>query len=225
MDSLQVIARQLALLLAGYLVKRGFASADQTGQIENFACSFIIAVVTFIWSKWHLNQKLNTVPPALAGTLTPNQQARLPDSGVLSSTTVPSLIVFLGLSLLVFGTYGCKTQTLDTAGVYGAQTNGIVLYQIDSVLTDAKDTFDVFLKQEDSLHSYLKTNAPAVVSTANTIRRNAPKWFSTAEALRGVYISNPTASNLLSLQTATAVIAVGLTQVTNYAPSLVITNK
>ena len=112
-------------------------------------------------------------------------------------------------------TEGCATK-LDPAGVYGSQTNGMVLYQADLTITTAYNEFDAFLSWETANHAWLVTNAPQVVAAANSIRVNAPKWIASAVALRQSYAANATAENATALNTALSVITTAVSQAQTY---------
>jgi hypothetical protein len=103
---------------------------------------------------------------------------------------------------------GCKT-TLDTAGPYAQPAGGgMFLFMVDRALVDTKDDLTAFLTWERLNHAYLASNAPSVVATADTIRDNAPLWYTNAWLLRSNFVwamasspqDAPGASNSLAAQ-------------------------
>lgn len=93
---------------------------------------------------------------------------------------------------------GCATK-LDSAGVY-AQPNGggMFLFTVDKTLVDSKETLYAFVNWELQNRP---TIPPAVTKAADTIRDQAPLWFTNAYNLRAAYV---TLMNVNSPQTITA---------------------
>lgn len=90
---------------------------------------------------------------------------------------------------------GCAS-TIDQAGVYGSGGNSpfgtndnSFLFISDKTLVDSKDTFTAFLTWELQNRPVLATVAPNVTKVADSIRDNAPLWFTNAYTARTAYIA------------------------------------
>lgn len=159
--------------------------------------------------------KLKTVITVSKKLLMPREEqlakSLLTPSGAMLSWLAMLPLIMLALCFMA----GCATH-LDPTGVYGAQTNGAILFSADSTIVNGYNAMDAFLVWEAANHAFLATNAPAAVKAANTIRAKAPQWRDTAVALRNAYASNATASNATALATGLAVIETAINQTTNY---------
>jgi len=133
-----------------------------------------------------------------------------------------SFLVISGLMGLALP--GCASK-LDSSGVY-AQTNGggMFLFTVDKTLVDSKDTLTAFVTWEYQNRATISAVIPNVTKIADTIREQAPTYFTNAYQLRGAYLasfannaaSQTVASNNLaaSVQTINA-LAMSAGQLTN----------
>jgi hypothetical protein len=104
---------------------------------------------------------------------------------------------------------GCATQ-LDPSGVYrGDQT----LYSADMAIANSFAVFDAFLRYE---HANRANVSPEATEFADRLRRESPKWFKRAVALRDAYALAPSAETRSGLQTSLAVLREAITQTTLY---------
>jgi hypothetical protein len=142
-------------------------------------------------------------------------------------------LLFLQAALIFTSTCtftGCATK-LDPAGPYATNNSpaaALFLLLSDKTLVDSKDTLNVFLTWELQNRSTLATVAPNVTKVADTIRDQAPLYFTNAYLLRSNYVfafnsqpgASSTASNFFSaaVQTISA-LAMSSSQLTNTIPS------
>lgn len=118
-----------------------------------------------------------------------------------------SLIGVLLLTTLF--SIGCQT-TLAPGGAYNGD---VILYQTDKAITTAYTNFDEFLKFELQFRSSLPVEVSRV---ADTIRKNAQKWISSAQSLREAYAADPSIGNKDKLSTAVNVIQAALSESAKY---------
>lgn len=124
----------------------------------------------------------------------------------------------MGLACASLMFTGCGTTTLQSGGAYTDKT----LYTADQTITTSYTVFDTFLKWELTNRAAL-ASVPEVTKFADSIRVNAQKWFSTAEALRDTYAANPTGTNANNLNAAVALISTALAQASQYISTTAIT--
>lgn len=111
---------------------------------------------------------------------------------------------------------GCGKSTLSGTGVYG--TNQF-LFEAEKAVDDSKDALSGFLSWEELNRSILASNnLQSVIKAADSIRVNAPLWFTNAVTACNLYsnavalaqdaativnTSNSLAANITLLQTET----------------------
>lgn len=110
-------------------------------------------------------------------------------------------IALTGLMLWLVA--GCKTK-LDPAGAYHGDT---FLFTADRTIVDSKDALSGFLTWEMQNRSQFTNNLREITHIADTIRINAPFWFSNAVIARNAY-SNAAALRLSTVSlTSNALVA------------------
>lgn len=129
--------------------------------------------------------------------------AQPPAAPSTAAKAVPlAILAFALLSAMTFSP-GCATK-IDQAGPYGSSgqfgtNDNTFLLLSDKTLVDSKDTMTVFLRWELKNRQTLATlGLGNVTKVADTIRSDAPLWFTNAFNARQVYVaiwrSNPAAS-------------------------------
>ena len=116
------------------------------------------------------------------------------------------------LAALVMGVVACNNATLQSGGVYTDK----VLYNADTVITTSYQVIDAFLSWESQNHAALITSGSKIPAFADDLRKNAPQWFKSAEALRAAYAAAPTASNASQLATALSLLQTAIGQAAAY---------
>lgn len=102
--------------------------------------------------------------------------------------------------------------TLDPSGPYKGNK---VLYDADQVIATSYDLLHTFVTWEFQNRAALASQ-PEVTKYADYIRVNAPKWFTTAVALRDTYKTASTSANASALSTALQVLQTAVAQATGY---------
>jgi hypothetical protein len=103
-------------------------------------------------------------------------------------------------------------RNLDPAGVYGGDK---ILYDADLAIATSYDTIHQFVLWEFSNREAL-SSIPEIKKYADTVRRNAPQWFSSAISVRDAYKLAPTSENQAALAKAVATIRAALVEITRY---------
>jgi hypothetical protein len=117
----------------------------------------------------------------------------------------PLILLFAALALI-----GCRS--LDPAGPYKGDSK---LYAQDVGIRAAYDTIHTFVTWESQNRAALKSN-PDIKKAADVMRKNTPKWMTTAIALRDAYASVPSTANLAALQQSLAVLKAAMTEASQY---------
>ena len=90
-------------------------------------------------------------------------------------------------AVLVVGIWGCATSSnLAPGGVYNGDP---YLYNIDQTIVTTYDSIDQYLVWETENQTFVKTNLPLVFTSANIIRKNAPKALSYINQARTYYVN------------------------------------
>jgi len=123
------------------------------------------------------------------------------------------LIVSIGVCALL---WGCTN--LSQTGVYGSKgTAGTFLYNSDNLVSQSYNTIDAFLVLENQNHAYFKTNAPSVVTFANALRTNVPK-YSADYAIASIALRN--AIGTVTEASASNTVVVALSTITNLSATI-----
>lgn len=115
------------------------------------------------------------------------------------------------IALCCFALAGC----VSTVAPGGAYNNDTFLYNAESSVTTAYQTFDALLKFEYDNRAAL-SSTPEVKQYADYVRLNAPKWKITFEELDATYKVNPTAENKDKVQNILNLVKTVLAQSTIY---------
>lgn len=105
---------------------------------------------------------------------------------------------------------GCGT--LNPIGPYKGDK---VLYDADQVIVTGYDILHIYVTWEYQNREALAVE-PKIKASADHVRTNAKKWFSTAKELRSVYVSSATDTNKTALQKAIAVIRAAVVEASSY---------
>jgi len=114
-----------------------------------------------------------------------------------------SVLLGAALCACTLGLPGCATQ-IDPAGVYGPSgefgtNNNFFILSVDKTLGDSKQTLNAFVTWELQNRPSLPAS---VTKVADTIRDEAPLWFTNAYIARSNYVflwrSNPGAASAAS---------------------------
>lgn len=90
-------------------------------------------------------------------------------------------------AILAIGIWGCATKSnLAPNGVYNGDP---YLYNIDQTIVTTYDSIDQYLVWETENQTFVKTNLPLVFTSANIIRKNAPKALSYINQARTYYVN------------------------------------
>jgi len=113
-----------------------------------------------------------------------------------------TLIIFalLVIGLAAFGPSGCGH--LDPAGAYAGDK---VLYDYDQTTVTSYDVLHTFVTWEYQ-NRQLLSDTPEIRSFADSVRKNAPRYFASAVALRDAYQANPSPGAKSALQASLDVI-------------------
>lgn len=116
-------------------------------------------------------------------------------------------------SILTMLLAGCGT--LDKSGPYKGDN---LLYQSEMLTVTAKAVLDTYVSWEYQNRATL-AHLPNVKASADNIRKNAKKWFSTAAALHDAYKTDPSAPNKAALSTVLDVLRAAVAEASNYMNS------
>ncbi len=105
-------------------------------------------------------------------------------------------IIALGLCILPVGC-GYTGGNVLTTNVTPSES---VVVKAEQTLQISKDTFDILLRLEYENRKFVLSNAPAIHTYAEYVRKNAPTWLITANNLKNQYKSGQ--GNLQALLTA-----------------------
>ncbi len=116
-----------------------------------------------------------------------------------------ALLVALLLSL-----QGCGT--LDPAGVYKGDA---VLYHSELGITTSYELIHTFVEWEMDNRTIL-SKWPEIKKAADDMRKNAPRWKATADAMHDAYEAYPSDTNKQALEKALAILKTAMTEATKY---------
>lgn len=156
--------------------------------------SLLITVAGLIWSIVEKFKRPAPPPPPS------------PDSAAGRNNLLSAFL----LSAFCLAGGGCAT--LDKSGVYAGDD---VLYAADLAITTSYDILHTYVAWEKENRAAL-ARWPEIKQSADAIRRDAPRWFATAHALRDAYAASPTAENRDGLQTALSVLRIALAEAAGY---------
>lgn len=124
-----------------------------------------------------------------------------------------SSLLVLGVVLLFssFST-GCKTVTLDPAGVYAGDKT---LYTMDKSIVQSYHLINDFVTWERDYRTSL-AQWPEITRTADFVRNNAKRWLKSATNLRDAYALNPTGENKSAFDLSIDVISAALAEAAKY---------
>ena len=131
---------------------------------------------------------------------------------LLIAAVLPLLCLMPAAAPLLLTT-GCGT--LAPAGAYAGDK---VLYNTDVTIATSYDALHVFVKWEYENREAL-SGTPEIKSYADTIRKNAPRYFASALALRDAYAANPSSGTKSALQASLNVIRQATAEATRYLVS------
>lgn len=116
------------------------------------------------------------------------------------------------LFLLVAAGSLCGCGTLDKSGAYQGDR---VLYDADFAIASSYDLLHTFVKWEYENRGAL-AGKPEIRQAADRVRIEAPRWISSAIALRDAYKSSPTSANRDAIQKALDVLRAAIREATQY---------
>jgi hypothetical protein len=102
-----------------------------------------------------------------------------------------------GIALLTAAS--CQKQNIAPGGVYSGDA---FLLWVDSTLVNSKIALTYFLQWCGDNDAALQQNNKSVILAGESIRTNAPTWFTNAFSLRNAYLSTRSATDSNALQAA-----------------------
>lgn len=97
----------------------------------------------------------------------------------------------------------------------GAYKGDKLLYTTDVTIRESYDLIHFYVKWEYDNRAAL-SSMPEIKASADAMRKNAPGWFRSVNALREAYVQAPNDINMAALQKAVAVLRAAIAEVGNY---------
>jgi hypothetical protein len=145
---------------------------------------------------------LSTIGTACLGLSARDNNKSSEDVGAKPAAKSPGAILSILLAAGLAGGLVAGCGSLAPGGVYQGDK---VLYDADQTIATSYDLLHTFVTWERDNRPALASQ-PAIKRSADSVRSNAPKWFSAAVACRDAYKANPGAGTLAPLQQSLAVI-------------------
>lgn len=106
--------------------------------------------------------------------------------------------------------FGCRA--LAPGGVYDGQK---VLYEAETTIPASYQLVNTFLEWEEANRELLQAN-PGVTGAADRLRRDYPKWYDTANAMRDAFIAAPSGDTEANLKKSLALLRAALNEAAKY---------